>query len=191
MVTLRATALRSTALLRGSALAVLVPLITATASGCYNTYQVPSDEFRKLQSAAAVSEDSKLDSKINGAATQEERDRLKEERDKLLDRAESTAVVVKSVNDKDVSVTTNSKLFVRSQGGRRYQITPFNFSMASSQLVASDRDTLQPLADLKSFEVDQLSNGKTIAVVSLGIAAAAGLIVAIVATAGAESQAEE
>jgi len=157
--------------LRASAL-VLLGTLTVSTSGCYNTYELPQEEFRKLQSAAALGDDRKLE-KITP-----------EEMTALQERAEADSVAVQSVKNEKVAVNRDTKLFVRSQGGRRFQLTPFNFSMASSQLVASDRDTLMPVSELKSFEVDQFSNGKTIAMVSLGAAAAAGLIIAIIQTAG-------
>jgi len=76
---------------------------------------------------------------------------------------------------------------VRTDGGRRYQLTPFNFSMSSSQLVASDRDTLLPLANLKSYEVDLLSTGKTASVIAAGVLGAGAFIAAIIATSGSKS----
>ncbi len=145
-------------------------------TGCYNTYIVPSEEFRKLQSPAAVRQDAKL------AET------LKEEESKaLLSRRGNEAVAVSTVDSKQVGVTRDTRIYVRSQGGRRYQVTPFNFSMYSSQLVASDRDTLVPLANLQSYEVDLLSTGKTAGVIVAGVAVAAGFIAVIVATAGSKT----
>jgi hypothetical protein len=145
-------------------------------TGCYNTYTVPSEEFRKLQSPAAVRQDAKL------------AESLKEEEAKaLLSRRGNEAVAVSTVDSKQVGVTRDTRIYVRSQGGRRYQVTPFNFSMYSSQLVASDRDTLVPLANLQSYEVDLLSTGKTAGVIVAGVAVAAGFIAVIVATAGSKT----
>jgi hypothetical protein len=62
--------------------------------------------------------------------------------------------------------------------------------MASSQLVASDRDTLVPLNDLASYEVDLFSTGKTVGIISAGVVAAVGVIVVIVITAGKKSNFE-
>lgn len=156
---------------------VALALVTSFGlTGCYNTYVVPSEEFRKLQSPAAVRQDAKL------AET------LKEEESKaLLSRRGNEAVAVATVDSKQVGVTRDTRIYVRSQGGRRYPVTPFNFSMYSSQLVASDRDTLVPLANLQSYEVDLLSTGKTAGVIVAGVAVAAGFIAVIVATAGSKT----
>ncbi|MEY3015435.1 MAG: hypothetical protein RIT45_4170 [Pseudomonadota bacterium] len=153
---------------------VAAMLLTALPlAGCYNTYTVPSNEFRKLQSPAAVRLDSRL------------AENLKEEEAKaLLSRRADDPVTVTSDKNKQVAVNRATRLYVRSQGGRRYQVTPFNFSMYSSQLVASDRDTLVPLANLKSYEVDLLSTGKTAGVIAAGVALAAGFIAVIVVTSG-------
>lgn len=153
-------------------------LVVTWLTGCYNTFVVPQDEFRKLQSATALSEDGIL------------QERYKDNPDdfaKLLNRAEADVVVVGSVKNEQVGVGRDTRLYVRSDGGRRYQLTPFNFSMVSSQLVASDRDTLLPMSTLKAYEVDLLSTGKTVVLVAAAVAAAGGFIAAIVASAGNKS----
>jgi len=164
MTTLRATAL------------LCIGILLQSLTGCYNSFRVPSDEFRKLQSAQAVAEDGKLEGKITG-----------EERTKLVARAENESVFVKSEKEETVRVARETKLFVRSEGGRRYQVTPFNFSMVSSQLVASDRDYLLPLNEIQSFEIDHMSTGKTIFLTSLGVIGGVAAIVVIIATAGVKS----
>jgi hypothetical protein len=127
--------------------------IALMAFGCYSTYQVPRDEFAKIQS----SEDP------------------------------SPRVVVQSDDGEGVEVDQDTGIFVRSTGGRRYPVTPFNFKVTPSQLVASDRDTLLMLDEIESYEVDHISVGWTAALVTVGAAAAAGLIVAIIATTGSKS----
>lgn len=147
-------------------------------SGCYNTYQVPMEEFRKLQSVAAISDDGQLQEKYKDN---------QDEFAKLLNRGENDVVVVQGVKNEKVGVGRDTRLFVRSDGGRRYLLTPFNFSMVSSQLVASDRDTLLPLSTVKAYEVDLLSTGKTVVMVAAGVLGAAGFILAIVSSAGNKS----
>lgn len=164
--------------MRITALTTIVALI-APLAGCYNTHIVPSVEFRKLQSPQAVSGDRQLGDKLK-----------QDEMQKLISRSVSDPVAVKTSKDKLIGVTRNTKLFVRSQGGRRYQVTPFNFSMNTSQLVASDRDTLLPIAELGSYEVDLLSNGKTIGIISVGAAAAAAFIAVILITSGEQTFSE-
>lgn len=167
----------SNSFLRTTAFATLTPLALAL-GGCYNTYQVPTDEFRKLQSVTALSEDGQLQEKYKDN---------QDEFAKLMNRGENDVVVVQSVKNDKVGVGRDTRLYVRSEGGRRYLLTPFNFSMVSSQLVASDRDTLLPLASLKSFEVDLLSTGKTVVMVGVGVLGAAGFITAIILSAGNKS----
>ena len=162
--------------MRPTALLTVLALTTGSLTGCYNTYRVPSDEFRKLQSAMAINEDQKLQEKIPP-----------QELEALQKRGENDMVTLTDDANEKVGVNRDTRLFVRSEGGRRYQVTAFNFSMASSQLVASDRDYLLPLSDVKSFEVDHLSTGKTVAIISAGVLVAAGLIVAIVAKSGSAS----
>lgn len=153
--------------------AAMLVLIALPLSGCYNTYTVPSDQFRKLQSPAAIRLDSKLAENLK-----------EDEANKLLGRRGNDPVTVTSADNKQVAVDRATRIYVRSQGGRRYQVTPFNFSMYSSQLVASDRDTLVPLSNLKAYEVDLLSTGKTAGVIAAGVALAAGFIAVIVVTSG-------
>lgn len=162
--------------LRPTAILALAALVSASLSGCYNTYRVPADEFRKLQSAGAVIEDQKLASVISP-----------EEVSALEKRGENDLVTVTDDKNEKVGVNRDTRLFVRSEGGRRYQVTAFNFSMASSQLVASDRDYLLPLSEVKSFEVDHLSTGKTVVLVSAGVIVATGLIVGIIVASGKAS----
>lgn len=162
--------------LRPTALLAMLTLATASLSGCYNTYRVPTDEFRKLQSAGAVIEDQKLAAVLSP-----------DDIAALEKRGENDLVTVTDDKNEKVGVNRDTRLFVRSEGGRRYQVTAFNFSMASSQLVASDRDYLLPLSEVKSFEVDHLSTGKTVAMVSAGVILATGLIVGIVVASGKAS----
>ncbi|HAN32076.1 MAG TPA: hypothetical protein DCQ06_10805 [Myxococcales bacterium] len=153
-----------------------VLLTVSTLSGCYNTYRVPSIEFRKLQSREALSQDRILQDKIG-----------EDEGKALLSRNDKDAIAVKTIDGKQVAVTRDTRIFARSEGGRRYQVTPFSFSMYSSQLVASDRDTLKPLAALKSYEVDLLSTPKTTGIIAAGIALATGFIVVTALRAGTKS----
>ena len=90
-----------------------------------------------------------------------------------------------------VLVDKDTNLYVRSLGGRRYPVTPFNFKMSSSQLVASDRDTLLPLAEIGDYEVDLFSETNTILLISAGVLAVAGLIVVTAVTAGQKTFTDE
>ncbi len=87
-------------------------------------------------------------------------------------------------------VTGPPRLFVRDVDNRRYMITPYNFKLTNSQLVASDRDyifMLNSLAGGGDGEVDLLSTPKTVLLIGAGAAAVAGIIVVTVLTAGQKS----
>lgn len=95
----------------------------------------------------------------------------------------SRVVVVKSKGDNDVAVDSDTSLYVRSTGGRRYQVSAFNFKLTESQLVASDRDTLLMVNELDSYEVDHLSTWKTVLLIAAGAAAVGGIIAGVFASA--------
>ena len=107
-----------------------------------------------------------------------------EEFSKLQRADESGNSTVSSKAGKELTVTRDSSLFVRSEGGRRYPITPFNFKVTNSQLVAPDRDHILMLDQVKSYEVDIPSANKTIALIAGGALAATGLVVGLFLTQG-------
>ncbi len=104
-----------------------------------------------------------------------------------LQASEEVPLAVDTVGGEKVLVDRDTNIFVRSVGGRRYPVTPFNFKMTSSQLVASDRDTLLALGEIDKYEVDLFSDTQTIILISAGVAAVAGLIVITAITAGSKS----
>ena len=107
-------------------------------------------------------------------------------RDELakLQRSEKGTATVKDLEGEDIVVERDTRLFVRSKGGKRYPITPFNFKLTKSQLVASDRDYILDVNNLENYgEVDHVSTWKTVGLISLGAAVLAGLIVVTVLTA--------
>lgn len=107
---------------------------------------------------------------------------------KALQTAEAgNSKVVETKDGKNVEVNRSTRLFVRDVDGKRYMITPYNFKLTNSQLVASDRDYIFMLNQLKGTgegEVDLLSTPKTVLLIAGGAAAVAGLIVVTVLTAG-------
>ncbi|MCC6623178.1 MAG: hypothetical protein IT385_18105 [Deltaproteobacteria bacterium] len=134
-----------------------VALITTLAfslssvAGCFNTYDVPREEFEKLQAS------------------------------------EQVPLAVASLEGEQVLVDRDTNIFVRSVGGRRYPVTPFNFKMTSSQLVASDRDTLLALGEIAEYEVDHFSEVQTGLLIGAGVLAVTALIVVTALTAGEKS----
>ncbi len=116
----------------------------------------------------------------------------KEEFEKLQRPPEgASTVTITDENGTSVGVADSTGIFVRSDGGRRYPVTAFNFKITQSQLVASDRDTLLALDGIASYEVDHLSTWQTVGLVSIGAAAAAGVIVATILLAGTKTLANE
>ena len=99
-----------------------------------------------------------------------------------------TKVALPTHKDEKVVVAPGTRLFVRDVNGKRYQITPYNFRIINQQLVASDRDYIFMMNQLKpKAEVELLSTWKTVGIITIAAAAVAGLIVATVVTAGRKS----
>ncbi len=110
-------------------------------------------------------------------------DQLKE-----LQASDQAVKIVDTEEGKKVEVSQNTRLFVRAVDGKRWPITPFNFKVTNSQLVASDRDYIFMTNQLKpKGEIDLLSTFKTVGLIGLGAAAVTGLIIVTVATAGKKS----
>jgi len=107
---------------------------------------------------------------------------------KQLQTAEGTGNKVVDTKDTEkVEVERTTRLFVRDVDGRRYPITPYNFKMTASQLVASDRDYIFMLDQLREHgggEIDLLSTPKTILLIAGGAAAVGVLIAVTLITAG-------
>ena len=111
-------------------------------------------------------------------------------RDELekLERSDKTSVWVQDIHGKRIQVKETSRLFVRSKGGKRYQLTPFNFKLTRQQLVASDRDYILDVNGLQAGgEIDTPSIWKNALWISGGVLAVAGLILAVVLTSGSKS----
>ena len=104
-----------------------------------------------------------------------------------LQSQDEVPLTVSATSGEKLLVDRDTPIYVRSVGGRRYPVTPFNFKMTPSQLVASDRDTLLALAELENYEVDLFSDTQTILMISAGVAVVAGLIVITAVTAGSKS----
>jgi hypothetical protein len=105
----------------------------------------------------------------------------------LQEVPESGQATVKDAEGKEVVVKEDTRLYVRSQGGKRYPITPFNFKLTESQVVASDRDYILDVNGLKeTAEVDHLSSWKTGLWIAGGVAVF-GTIVGLIAWASATS----
>ena len=107
-----------------------------------------------------------------------------------LQRPDEVPMVVSSEQGASVAVTRETPIYVRSKGGRRFPVTPFNFKLTKNQLVASDRDIIMFVNELESYEVDLLSTGKTAILGAVGVAITVGLIAATLYTAGEQQLGE-
>lgn len=112
---------------------------------------------------------------------------LSQEEFARLQSQEEIPLTVTASSGEALVVDRDTPIYVRSVGGRRYPVTPFNFKMTQSQLVASDRDTLLAIAELEDYEVDLFSDTQTILLISAGVAVVAGLIIITAITAGSKS----
>ncbi len=112
---------------------------------------------------------------------------LTQEEFSRLQASEEIPLTVKVKSGEELVVDRDTPIFVRSEGGRRYPITAYNFKMTPSQLVASDRDTLLAIGELKNYEVDLFSETQTILLIVGGVAIVTGLIVVTAITAGSKS----
>lgn len=98
-----------------------------------------------------------------------------------------TSITVTAVDGAKVQVKDDSRLFVESQGGKRYPITPFNFKMTESQLVASDRDYILARDGLKEgAQVELVSTWKWALGITGGVVLA-GALIGLIAWASASS----
>lgn len=68
--------------------------------------------------------------------------------------------------EKEVTISENSRIGVVTNDGKYTAIAPFNFTLTASKLIAPDQDLLLERADIKTAQVKEVSTGKTTAVVS-------------------------
>lgn len=101
------------------------------------------------------------------------------------------SITVTDEKGQQVQVKDDSRLFVESDGGKRYPITPFNFKLTESQLVASDRDYILARDGLKDGgEIELVSTWKWALGITGGVVLAGaliGLIAWAATTSGGES----
>jgi len=98
----------------------------------------------------------------------------------------STATVTDN-HGQQVEVTNDTRLFVESEGGKRYPITPFNFKLTESQLVASDRDYILARESLTDGgQVELVSTWKWALGITGGVVLA-GAIIGLIAWAATSS----
>jgi hypothetical protein len=94
-----------------------------------------------------------------------------------LQSSETGTATVQDTKNRTITVKETDRLAVRSVGGKRYPLTPFNFQITESQLVASDRDYILDLNSLRpQAEVERLNKWQTATLVTLGVLAIGGVL---------------
>ena len=93
---------------------------------------------------------------------------------KLQSGQERTEVEVKSLSGDTVAASPESPLEVETVSGERYRVTPYNFLLNETQLVAPDYDLLLSAESVAQAEVREISYGKTFGLVGGIVAAVAG-----------------
>ncbi len=93
------------------------------------------------------------------------------------------AVKVTTDEGEEVVITSNTKIGVTENAGDYHSISPFNFTIAGSQLVAPDEDLLLPASAIATGNVKLVSGTKTAILVTAGVAALLGAGLAIALTA--------
>ena len=109
-----------------------------------------------------------------------------EEFSKVSSGAQAPQTLASSQGE-ELEITGSSRLAVQSTGGREYLVTPYNFELTGSQLVAGDRDTLLRLDEIDDFEVQTLNIPAIVALSVLAAQILAGAIAITVVTAGTSS----
>ena len=102
---------------------------------------------------------------------------------KAQEGGEAAAVEVKAATGEVIAVSKNTKIGVRDKNGGLLPISPFNFTLGRAQLIAPDEDLLISRSAIQSGYVKQVSTGKTVLLVVLGLGAiiGGGLFVALTA----------
>ena len=93
------------------------------------------------------------------------------------------SVVVKDSNGVDVSVSATTPIKVQTATSE-FSVSPFNFALTESQLVAPDYDLLLSREDVTGAVVSEFNPTKTWSIAAGGLLAAVGAFVLIGASSG-------
>ena len=102
---------------------------------------------------------------------------------KAQEGGEAAAVEFETEAGDVIAVSKNTKIGVLDENGELLPISPFNFTLGRAQLIAPDEDLLISRNAIQSGYVKQVSTGKTVLLVVLGLGAiiGGGLFVALTA----------
>lgn len=106
----------------------------------------------------------------------------RQELDRLESGQEREDVEVQSVDGEIVEISPETPLEVQTTTGETHRVTPYNFLLSESQLVAPDYDLLLQADAVASADIREISYGKTFGLVGGIVAAVAGGFVALALT---------
>jgi hypothetical protein len=95
-----------------------------------------------------------------------------------------TAIQVSTEGGEDIVVSEDTKIGVTSRSGEYFAISPFNFTLDDTRLIAPDEGFLLSTKQIETGNVKQVSTGKTVGLVLGGLLAVIGGAVGIINTAG-------
>ena len=84
------------------------------------------------------------------------------------------AVKVKAASGEEIVVSRNTKIGITDRTGKYFPVSPFNFTLSRTQLIAPDEDLLISVPDIATGNVKQVSGGKTALLVAGGVLAIMG-----------------
>lgn len=144
---------------------------------CFNSYTISTTELEKLQTGFEAEEVEVLTEGCSGSAALEGDTRIAQADDAIATPAPAGCEAV--------SVSLSNTISVVTTDGASYRVTPFNFTLGRTQLVAPDYDLLLPRSALAGAEVQEFSTGKTIGLIAGVTAAAVGsfLLISVLAPA--------
>jgi hypothetical protein len=149
-------------------LLALLVLLSFGSFACYTTYHISMDQLKELQAA----DDGKTVVETREGAT--------------LEITHDSRLFVSDYScDLEVTVTTPFFNETSCEREKRWQLTPFNFRVTASQIVASDRDYIFMKSQLvPEAQVDRLSTVKTVGLIAAGVLGVGGFIAWTAITAG-------
>ena len=95
-----------------------------------------------------------------------------------------SAVQVSTEGGEDIVVSEDTKIGVTSRSGEYFAISPFNFTLDDTRLIAPGEGFLLSTKQIETGNVKQVSTGKTVGLVLGGLLAVIGGAFGIINTAG-------
>jgi hypothetical protein len=150
-------------------------LVSFVSTACFSTHRIAVSELEKLQTGFEAPEVPVILEGCPALTASREPVRVAQAEGDVpaetnIDPATGCPVVM---------VSGTNRINVSTRGGHDFTITPFNFSVSATQLVAPDYDLLLARDEINGAEVDTFSTGKTIGLIAAITAVAVGSFLAI------------